>query len=71
MMTLQARLTLVFALLTTLTAGLAAYSVGRLAKRQLLEGVDFRLDSQLEEIEGKLKQAGMPEDAAAIDKAIR
>ena len=70
MMTLQVRLTLVFALLTALTAGLVIYSVGHLAKQQFLEGIDFRLDTQFKEIESKLNQAGLPEDADALIAAI-
>ncbi len=70
-MTLQVRLTVVFAILTTVTAGLAIYSVNHLAKRQFLEGIDYRLDTKFEEIKLKLKEAGVPENVDTVNEAIR
>ncbi|HEX7861193.1 MAG TPA: hypothetical protein VF773_12745, partial [Verrucomicrobiae bacterium] len=70
MKTLRARLVSYYSSLVTLTVALALLGGFFLVKRQLLNGTDFLLEAEFQEIKARLDQLPQPVSANELAQAI-
>ena len=70
MKTLRARLVSCYSILVTLTVALALLGGFYLVKRQLLNGTDFLLEAEFQEIKARLDQLPQPVSTNEIEQAI-
>src|SRR5687768_590242 len=70
MKTLRGRLVCYYSTLVTLTVALALFGGFLLVRRQLLQGTDFLLHAEFQEIEARLAQLPRPVSTNELETAI-